>query len=134
MPKKAAGEGVYRVIDIIGTSKRSWEEATKNAVETATRSPARPPDRGGPEARREDRPREDRRLSSPRPGLVQVRRLIGSGPLALWAAERRPARPAWIQAASSSRSSQRDSAGVSVRSRAATLSRSSATLRGPMRA
>ena len=38
MAKKAAGEGVYRVIDIIGTSKRSWEDATKNAVETATRS------------------------------------------------------------------------------------------------
>jgi flavin-binding protein dodecin len=37
MPKKS-GEGVYRVIDIIGTSKRSWEDATKNAVETATRS------------------------------------------------------------------------------------------------
>ena len=35
---RAAGEGVYRVIDIIGTSKRSWEDATKNAVETATRS------------------------------------------------------------------------------------------------
>jgi flavin-binding protein dodecin len=38
MPKKAAGEGVYRVIDVIGTSKRSWEDATKHAVETATRS------------------------------------------------------------------------------------------------
>jgi flavin-binding protein dodecin len=38
MAKKAAGEGVYRVIDIIGTSKRSWEDAAKNAVETATRS------------------------------------------------------------------------------------------------
>jgi flavin-binding protein dodecin len=38
MAKKGAGEGVYRVIDIIGTSKRSWEDATKNAVETATRS------------------------------------------------------------------------------------------------
>lgn len=38
MPKKASGEGVYRVIDIIGTSKRSWEDATKHAVETATRS------------------------------------------------------------------------------------------------
>jgi hypothetical protein len=37
MPKKS-GEGVYRVIDVIGTSKRSWEDATKNAVETATRS------------------------------------------------------------------------------------------------
>jgi flavin-binding protein dodecin len=38
MAKKVAGEGVYRVIDVIGTSKRSWEEATQNAVETATRS------------------------------------------------------------------------------------------------
>ena len=38
MAKKGSGEGVYRVIDVIGTSPRSWEEATKNAVETATRS------------------------------------------------------------------------------------------------
>jgi hypothetical protein len=38
MPKKGSGEGVYRVIDVIGTSKTSWEDATKNAVETATRS------------------------------------------------------------------------------------------------
>ena len=34
-PKAAAGDGVYRVIDVIGTSKVSWEEAAKNAVETA---------------------------------------------------------------------------------------------------
>ena len=33
--KQTAGEGVYRVIDVIGTSKVSWEEAAKNAVETA---------------------------------------------------------------------------------------------------
>ncbi len=32
---KSAGEGVYRVIDVIGTSRTSWEEAAKNAVETA---------------------------------------------------------------------------------------------------
>lgn len=38
MAKKGTGEGVYRVIDIIGTSKHSWEDATKKAVETATRS------------------------------------------------------------------------------------------------
>jgi flavin-binding protein dodecin len=38
MAKKGSGEGVYRVIDVIGTSKLSWEDATKNAVETATRS------------------------------------------------------------------------------------------------
>ena len=36
--KKGSGEGVYRVIDVIGSSKRSWEDAAKNAVETATRS------------------------------------------------------------------------------------------------
>jgi dodecin len=35
MAKPAAGEGVYRVIDVIGTSTVSWEEAAKNAVETA---------------------------------------------------------------------------------------------------
>ena len=31
----AADKGVYRVIDVIGTSNVSWEEAAKNAVETA---------------------------------------------------------------------------------------------------
>jgi hypothetical protein len=29
---------VYRVTEIIGTSKHSWEEAAKNAVETASQS------------------------------------------------------------------------------------------------
>jgi flavin-binding protein dodecin len=38
MAKKGSGEGVYRVIDVIGTSRTSWEDATKNAVETATKS------------------------------------------------------------------------------------------------
>jgi len=38
MAKKGTGEGVYRVIDIIGTSKHSWEDATKNAVETVGQS------------------------------------------------------------------------------------------------
>ena len=38
MAKKGAGEGVYRVIDVIGTSRTSWEDATKNAIETATKS------------------------------------------------------------------------------------------------
>ena len=35
MATKPVGEGVYRVIDVIGTSKTSWEEAATNAVETA---------------------------------------------------------------------------------------------------
>ena len=35
---KKAGEGVYRVIDVIGTSTQSWEAAAKNAVSTASKS------------------------------------------------------------------------------------------------
>jgi flavin-binding protein dodecin len=38
MAKKSGGDGVYRVIDVIGTSKTSWEEAARTAVETAARS------------------------------------------------------------------------------------------------
>lgn len=35
MAKKAADDAVYRVIDVIGTSKVSWEDAARSAVETA---------------------------------------------------------------------------------------------------
>ncbi len=38
MAKKDGGEGANRVIDVIGTSKTSWEDAAKNAVETASKS------------------------------------------------------------------------------------------------
>jgi dodecin len=39
MAKKAsAGDGVYRVTEVIGTSKVSWEEAAKHAVELASHS------------------------------------------------------------------------------------------------
>ena len=38
MAKASTKDGVYRVIDVIGTSKQSWEDAAKNAVETASRS------------------------------------------------------------------------------------------------
>ncbi len=31
-------ESVYRVIEVIGTSSESWEQAAKNAVEMAARS------------------------------------------------------------------------------------------------
>lgn len=38
MTKKAgATESVYKVTQIIGTSTKSWEDAAKNAVETAGR-------------------------------------------------------------------------------------------------
>lgn len=32
------GESVYKVIELVGTSTNSWEEAAKNAVETASKS------------------------------------------------------------------------------------------------
>jgi len=31
-------ESVYKVIEVIGTSPTSWEEAARNAVETASKS------------------------------------------------------------------------------------------------
>ena len=33
-----AGESIYRVTDLVGTSKTSWEEAVKNAIQTASKS------------------------------------------------------------------------------------------------
>lgn len=38
MAKKASAEGVYRVIDVVGSSENSWEDAARNAVETAGKS------------------------------------------------------------------------------------------------
>jgi len=39
MAKQAgAGNTVYKVIEVIGTSTQSWDDAAKNAVETAGRS------------------------------------------------------------------------------------------------
>ena len=35
MPKN---DGIYRVIDVIGTSTDSWEDAAKRAVQTASKS------------------------------------------------------------------------------------------------
>jgi hypothetical protein len=33
-----ANESIYRVTDLVGTSKTSWEDAVKNAVQTAGKS------------------------------------------------------------------------------------------------
>lgn len=38
MAKKASTEGIYRVIDVVGSSENSWEDAARNAVETASKS------------------------------------------------------------------------------------------------
>lgn len=35
---KSKNEGVYRIIEVVGTSTKSWEEAAVNAVETAAKS------------------------------------------------------------------------------------------------
>lgn len=31
-------DSVYKIIDLVGTSEASWEDAAKNAVETASKS------------------------------------------------------------------------------------------------
>jgi flavin-binding protein dodecin len=38
MAKKGSGDSVYKVVELIGTSTKSWEDAAKNAVETAART------------------------------------------------------------------------------------------------
>ena len=38
MAKSSKGSGVYRVIDVVGVSTESWEDAAKRAVETAAGS------------------------------------------------------------------------------------------------
>jgi len=38
MAKKSSGGGVYRVTEIIGSSRTSWEDAAKNAVQTAAKT------------------------------------------------------------------------------------------------
>ena len=36
--KDKSADSVYKITEIIGTSSTSWEEAAKNAVETASRT------------------------------------------------------------------------------------------------
>ena len=38
MAKKPTADGVYRVTEVIGTSRVSWEDAAKNAVTTASKT------------------------------------------------------------------------------------------------
>ena len=35
---KNKGNSVYRVTELVGTSEKSWEDAAKNAVETASKT------------------------------------------------------------------------------------------------
>ena len=36
--RRRAVDSVYKVVDVVGTSTKSWEDAAVNAVETAARS------------------------------------------------------------------------------------------------
>ncbi|MEP6702715.1 MAG: dodecin family protein [Betaproteobacteria bacterium] len=38
MAKSKAGDGVYRVTEVIGTSTKSWEDAASNAVTVASKT------------------------------------------------------------------------------------------------
>ncbi|HEX6018577.1 MAG TPA: dodecin family protein [Burkholderiaceae bacterium] len=38
MAKKKGDTGVYRVTEVIGSSPNSWDEAARNAVETAAKT------------------------------------------------------------------------------------------------
>ncbi len=33
-----SGEGIYKIVEVIGTSTTSWEDAAKRAIETASAS------------------------------------------------------------------------------------------------
>lgn len=35
---KSTDDGIYKIVEIIGTSKTSWEDAGKKAVETASKT------------------------------------------------------------------------------------------------
>jgi dodecin len=38
MAKNKSGESVYRIVDVVGVSEKSWEEAGRHAIETAAHS------------------------------------------------------------------------------------------------
>ncbi|MGH8711744.1 MAG: dodecin family protein [Burkholderiales bacterium] len=38
MAKKIQSDGIYKIVEIIGSSKISWEDAAKRAVQTASRT------------------------------------------------------------------------------------------------
>ncbi|HEX9451937.1 MAG TPA: dodecin family protein [Burkholderiales bacterium] len=38
MAKKSAAEPIYKIVEVIGTSTKSWEDAAMNAVKAAAKS------------------------------------------------------------------------------------------------
>ncbi|MBX9964666.1 MAG: dodecin family protein [Burkholderiales bacterium] len=35
---KKNGDGIYKIVEVVGTSKKSWEDAASNAVATAAKT------------------------------------------------------------------------------------------------
>jgi len=35
---KKDGDGIYKIVEVVGTSKKSWEDAASNAVATAAKT------------------------------------------------------------------------------------------------
>ena len=62
---------VYKIVDVVGVSEKSWEDAGRNAVETAAESP-RVSDENGYEGRK----REGHGISHAGVALLQVRILM----------------------------------------------------------
>lgn len=38
MAKNGGGEGVYKIVEVVGSSSTSWEDAARSAVKTASKS------------------------------------------------------------------------------------------------
>jgi len=55
---KKNGEGIYKIVEVVGTSKKSWEDAASNAVATAATTLRDLPHRRDHEARHEGRGRQ----------------------------------------------------------------------------
>ena len=75
MAKKQSAESVYRVVDVVGVSDKSWEEAGRRAVETAAGSLRDLQRRRSQGDGHESRRRQSDRLSHPRCAVVQIRKL-----------------------------------------------------------
>ena len=71
-------DSIYKIIDIVGTSKTSWEEAAKNAVGDRRKVPGRPEGRGGRQTGHGDRQEQGRRLPGTGEHLLQVSRVAAT--------------------------------------------------------
>jgi len=89
MAKKQA-DAVYKIVEVVGVSDKSWEDAGRSAVETAAGSlrdlRVAESNANGHEVGK----RQGRRISHPRVALLQIRSLRGfaDSPAAAWTERR----------------------------------------------